>query len=289
MLIDGTKVAKEIQGKIKDQVSKLSGRKPCLAVILVGNHPASAIYVRRKTQACLDAGIISIQKSPPETITEKELLQLLNELNNDPSVDGILVQLPLPKQINTAHVIQSILPEKDVDGFHPINMGKLLVGDEDGFIPCTPLGIKTLLEYYQIDTVGKNALVIGRSNIVGKPMAVLLMQPKPEGNATVTIAHSKTKNIEELCKNADIIVAASGQPHFVKADMVKDGAVVIDVGINKIDDPNAKSGYRLVGDVDFDNVKDKCAFITPVPRRCWPHDDSDAFAKYVEKLFKTDR
>lgn len=265
MLIDGNAVAKIIQNRIKDQVSQLTGRKPCLAVILVGNHPASTIYVRRKAQACLDVGIISVRKTPSEDISENDLLALLDQLNKDPAVDGILVQLPLPKQINTSRVIQNILPEKDVDGFHPINMGKLLLGDEDGFIPCTPLGIKTLLEHYQIETAGKQALIIGRSNIVGKPMAVLLMLPKPGGNATVTVAHSKTRNIETLCRNADILIAASGQPHFVNADMVKEGAVVIDVGINKIDDPNAKQGYRLIGDVDFEHVKDKCSYITPVP------------------------
>lgn len=265
MLIDGNTVAKKIQEDVKEQILKLKGRKPCLTVILIGNNPASEIYIRRKTLACEEVGITSVKLAFPADLPESELLKELNRLNNDPNVDGILVQLPLPPQIHTSKVIQSIAPEKDIDGFHPTNMGKLLIGETDGFTPCTPLGIQKMLQHYEIQTSGKHAVILGRSNIVGKPLAALLMQPREGGNATVTVAHSKTEDLHKICHSADILIAAIGQPRFVKADMVKKGAVVIDVGINKIDDPSAKSGYRLVGDVDFENVKDRCSFISPVP------------------------
>jgi methylenetetrahydrofolate dehydrogenase (NADP+) / methenyltetrahydrofolate cyclohydrolase len=265
MLIDGKKISTEIQQEIKDQIDLLSGRKPCLAVILVGDHPASKIYISRKTEACASVGIQSIRKQFPSDINDQELFNEINALNNDPNVDGILVQLPLPPHINPFKVMELISPSKDVDGFHPLNVGKMLIGETDGFFPCTPLGIKVLLERTGVEVTGKHALVLGRSNIVGKPMAALLMQSTPGGNATVTIAHSHTKNLKELCQTADILIAAIGNPRYVTADMVKEGAVVIDVGINKIADATKKSGYQIVGDVDFHNVEKKCSFITPVP------------------------
>lgn len=265
MIIDGKAIADQIQQEIKQQVSAITKRPPCLAVILVGNNPASQIYVNRKTQACAEVGIISIRKNLPADCEEDMLLEVLDSYNTHPEVDGILLQLPLPPQINTAKVLLQISPEKDVDGLHPYNAGKLFIGDTDGFAPCTPLGIKVLLERSGIQVSGQHAVVLGRSNLVGKPMASLLIQNAPGANATVTIVHSKSLNIKELCNEADILIAAIGRPGFVTADMVKDNAVVIDVGINKIEDPTSPKGYKIVGDVDFERVKDKCSFITPVP------------------------
>jgi methylenetetrahydrofolate dehydrogenase (NADP+)/methenyltetrahydrofolate cyclohydrolase len=265
MIIDGKKIAGEIQKEIKEAIQNHVGRKPCLAVILVGTHPASQIYVRRKTEACQSAGILSIIKELPSSATEEELLSEVELFNQNPNVDGILVQLPLPPHINPSHVIHAIRPDKDIDGFHPYNVGKMLIGETDGFIPCTPLGIKTLLERSSIEMTGRHAVVLGRSNIVGKPVAALLMQNTPGGNATVTIAHSHSKNLTQLCRSADILIAAVGRPRFVTSDMVKEGAVVIDVGINKIENLAKKAGYEIVGDVDFENVAPKCSHITPVP------------------------
>lgn len=270
MIIDGEKVAAAIQQEIAQTVQQLQGRKPCLAVILVGQHAPSQIYVNRKTQACEAAGIRSLKVQLPDSISEQELIFHIQQLNKDDTVDGILVQLPLPAHINPHRVNFYIDPQKDVDGFHPLNVGKLLIGDTDGFVPCTPLGIKMLFERYQIEMTGKHAVVVGRSNIVGKPMAALLMQSTPGGNATVTIAHRHTVNLKGLCQLADILIVAIGQPNFIKADMVKEGAVVIDVGINKIEDSSRKSGYRIVGDVDFAHVEPKCSYITPVPKGVGP-------------------
>lgn len=265
MIIDGKKIAEEIQDEIKHTVDGIPGRKPCLAVILVGKHPPSEIYVSRKTKACEAVGIRSIRKEFPTSLTEKELLHEIEKLNSDPNVDGILVQLPLPHHISPAKVTETISPNKDVDGFHPLNVGKLLIGEKTGFFPCTPLGVITLLNRYNIPVSGKHALVIGRSNIVGKPMAAMLMQSSHGGNATVTIAHRFTENLKALCLLADIIVVAVGQPNLITADMVKKGVTIIDVGINKIDNKSKATGYQIVGDVDFENVKSKCSFITPVP------------------------
>jgi len=265
MIIDGKAIASLIQEELKAQISLIKGRSPCLAVILVGNHPPSQIYVNRKISACKDVGIVSIKRELPPTITEGSLKQEIDQLNEDPSVDGILVQLPLPQHIDPKKVSEWISPKKDVDGFHPTNVGKLLSGQAGGFVPCTPLGVKELLTRSGIDVTGKHALIIGRSNIVGKPMAALLMQSMPGGNATVTIAHRHSQNLPELCRQADIIVVAIGQPNFLSANMVKEGAVVIDVGINKVDDPSRRNGYKIVGDADFQHIKDKCTFITPVP------------------------
>lgn len=265
MLIDGKKIAATIEEEIRLAINSLSGRPPVLAVLLVGDHPASEIYVKRKSEACQRAGICSIVRKLATSTSELELLQEIEALNQSVEVDGILVQLPLPLHINPLHITKAICPEKDVDGFHPTNIGKLLSGEKDGFVPCTPLGIKTLIERTHGEIAGQHVLVMGRSNIVGKPTAALLMQPDAGGNATVTIAHSRTKNLKELSMMADVIIAAIGKPYFLKEDMVKEGAVVIDVGINKIEDLSRKSGYRIVGDVDFENVAPKCSFITPVP------------------------
>jgi methylenetetrahydrofolate dehydrogenase (NADP+)/methenyltetrahydrofolate cyclohydrolase len=265
MIIDGKKIAAEIELEIQEKISLIVGRKPCLAVILVGIHPASIVYTSRKVEMCKFVGMTSIKKEFQENTSEADLLTEINKLNQDENIDGILVQLPLPRHINPEKITNSILPEKDVDGFHPMNVGNLLIGESKTFYPCTPLGIKVLLERCNIEVAGKHVLIMGRSNIVGKPMLAMLIQNRAFGNATVTIAHQHTKNLTDLTKLADILIVAVGKPQFVTADMVKDGAVVIDVGINKIDDPSKKAGYRIVGDVDFENVKNKCSFITPVP------------------------
>lgn len=256
ILLDGKAVSAKMKERVKNEAVKLKnlGVEPALAVILVGEDKASQTYVASKEKACHACEIKSIMHRLPEQTTQSELLALIDLLNLDDSVDGILVQLPLPKHINTDKILESISPNKDVDGFHAINVGKLSSG-LDGFVPCTPLGIMEILKEYDIDVSGKNACVIGRSNIVGKPMANLLLN----ASATVTVTHSKTKNLKEICKSADILVAAIGKPFFVTEDMVKDGAIVIDVGINRLDDG------RLVGDVDFDKVASKCSYITPVP------------------------
>lgn len=258
MLIDGTAIAKKIRQKLKEELSQEKGRIPCLVMILVGSHPSSQIYVNRKGLACQEVGMKSVILELPATISEQELLTEIIKLNEDSSVDGILVQLPLPAHINPTLIMRALDPTKDVDGFHPQNMGKLLIGDTDGFAPCTPLGVKVMLQESGVDLAGKHVVILGRSNIVGKPLAALLMQNAPHANATVTIAHSKTANLTQLCQTADVLVAAMGVPKFVTASMVKKGAIVIDVGITKVDG-------KLYGDVDFDQVKDKCALITPVP------------------------
>lgn len=270
MIIDGKKIADEIQKELKARISHLKGRKPALAVILVGEHPPSQIYVDRKAEACKEIGMHSIKRLLPSSISEQELLDEVEKLNRDPHVDGILVQLPLPQHINPTKIIRAISPDKDVDGFHPTNVGKMLIGDTDGFFPCTPLGIKELLDRSKIEVAGKHVVVLGRSNIVGKPMAAMLMQSMPGGNATVTIVHKQSTNIAPLCLMADILIVAIGQPRFLTADFVKEGAVVIDVGINKIANPKKKSGYEIVGDVDFEHVKAKCSYITPVPKGVGP-------------------
>lgn len=265
VLIDGKAIAEEIQSEIKTAVSRLKGRPPCLLAVLAGDNPASEIYIRRKRQACAEAGIQSILKQFPSTVTEAHLQQQIALYNSDPSVDGILVQLPLPRHMRPQSITQVVDPTKDVDGFHPVNAGKLLTGETDGFVPCTPLGIKTMLLRSGIEVAGKHVAILGRSNIVGKPMAALLMQNSIGANATVTVLHSRSQNLNAICQSADILIAAIGQPLFVKADMVKEGAVIIDVGINKVACAERVSGYRIVGDVDFENVKDKCSHITPVP------------------------
>ena len=271
-ILDGAAVSAHIKEQIRQEVVELKsdGKKvPHLAVIIVGNNPASESYVSNKVKSCGEVGFGSSLIRLDATISEEELLSVVNKLNEDKDVDGILVQLPLPKHIEENAVINAINPTKDVDGFHPISQGKMVLGLPT-FLPATPYGIMLMLEHYNIDTVGKHCVVIGRSNIVGTPMTLLMSRNSNPGNATVTMCHSKTSNLKEICLQADIIVAAIGRPFFLKEDMVRDGAVVIDVGINRIDDASKKSGFRLVGDVDFDNVAPKCSFITPVPKGVGP-------------------
>jgi methylenetetrahydrofolate dehydrogenase (NADP+)/methenyltetrahydrofolate cyclohydrolase len=264
MIISGKTIADEIQEEIRIKIERLTGRPPGLTMILVGNHPASAVYVNMKRKACSSVGIASNVISLPENITQEELLKTILKLNQDPLVDGILLQSPLPPHLNMPQAFSTIDPHKDVDGFHPMNMGKLLLGDPDGFIPCTPLGVMELLKRSNLSPKGMHAVVVGRSNIVGKPLSALLLQ----ADATVTVAHSKTKNLPEITKTADLLIAALGKPRFITEEMVKKGAVVIDVGINREENPDNK--IHIVGDVDFENVASKCSAITPVPRGVGP-------------------
>lgn len=263
-IIDGKSIAQSIREeiKIKTEALKTKGITPCLAVILVGSNPASVSYVTGKQKALAEVGMNDRSVRLPESTTEQELISLIQELNADKSVHGILVQLPLPQHIDEEKIILAIDPAKDVDGFHPVNVGNLVIGKKS-FLPCTPHGIIVLLKRMNIETDGKSAVVIGRSNIVGKPAALLLA--RKDLNATVTICHSGTKNIADITRRADILIAAAGRANIVTADMVKEGAAVIDVGVNRIPDASKKSGFRLAGDVDFENVKEKAAFITPVP------------------------
>ena len=268
-IIDGFEIARQVREEVANKTAKLKtkGINPCLAVILVGENPASVSYVTGKQKALAEVGMLDKSIKLPESTSEEELLALIDQLNKDDSVHGILVQLPLPKHINEQKVILAISPDKDVDGFHPVSVGNLVIGNKS-YLPCTPHGIIVLLQKMGIETNGKNAVVIGRSNIVGKPVALLLT--RRECNATVTICHTGTKNLAEITKQADILIAAVGKPQTVTADMVKPGAAVIDVGVNRIPDDTKKSGFRLVGDVDFEAVKEIASFITPVPRGVGP-------------------
>ena len=265
VLIDGKHVASQVREGLLSEIAELKaqGHTPGLAVVLVGNDPASQVYVGSKVKACAELGLYSQKWELPADTTQEELVRLIHQLNADDRIHGILVQSPPPPHIDEEAVILNIDPRKDVDGFHPANVAKLVLEDEEGFVPCTPLGCMELLKAYGIETAGKHAVVIGRSMIVGKPMANLLVAKN--ANATVTIAHSRTKDLPGLCRTADIIVAAVGRAEMVKADYVKEGAVVLDVGINRIADESRPRGYRIVGDVDFEDVKDKCSYITPVP------------------------
>ena len=266
-LLDGKLVSAHIKEEIKKQVQEITSagkRAPHLVAILVGENPASQAYVASKVKNCGELGFESTLVTYDADVTEEVLLNKIKEFNENKLVDGILVQLPLPKHISEDKVIETIHPSKDVDGFHPVNLGKMMLSLPT-FIPATPYGILLMLQHYGIKTTGMNCVVIGRSNIVGTPMSLLLSRNAEPGNCTVTICHSKTKNMKEICLAADIIVAAIGKPKFVTADMVKQGAIVVDVGINRVESTETKSGFRLVGDVDFENVKDKCSFITPVP------------------------
>ena len=266
-LIDGKAVATAIKKEIATEVESIianGGKRPHLAAILVGHDGGSETYVANKVKACEECGFTSTLLRYEANITEEELLKKVDELNNDPDVDGFIVQLPLPKHIDEQKVTEAIDYRKDVDGFHPVTVGRLSIG-LPCFLSATPNGIMELLARYNIETKGKKCVVLGRSNIVGKPMANLMMQKQTPGDATVTVCHSHTENIAEECRQADIIIAALGQPHFLKADMVKEGAVVIDVGTTRVPDTTRKSGFRLCGDVDFENVAPKCSFITPVP------------------------
>ncbi len=255
-LIDGKTIALEIRQELKAQIDKIEGRKPGLTFILIGENPSSQAYVKMKKKGCQEVGIYSETLELPATISQEALLKELSRLNNDPNIDGILIQQPLPNQISTAAVVEATDVTKDVDGFHPTNLGRLLLGEEGGFAACTPLGVITLLKKSGIETRGKHAVIVGRSNIVGKPLAALLVQKGTD--CTVTITHSQTKNLLDICQSADILIAAIGKPLFIKENMVKKGAVVIDVGINRTE-------KGLVGDVDFEAVKEKASAITPVP------------------------
>jgi len=266
-LIDGKKIAAEVEQALLERITllKQQGLTPGLAVILVGEDPASQAYVRNKDRACQRLGMFSRKIELPANTTQNQLLKLINELNHDPLVHGILVQSPPPSHINEQAITNAIDPRKDVDGFHPINVAKLAMDDESGFIPCTPLGCQHLLVSAGIETRGANVVVVGRSLIVGKPMALLLLRKGVGGDATVTVAHSRTRHLAEITRSADIVIAALGRPHALGSEHIREGATVIDVGINRVADASTSTGYRLVGDVDFEAVADRCHAITPVP------------------------
>ena len=267
VLIDGNKISAQIREELKSEIDKLkaAGRNvPGLVTILVGEDPASQVYVRSKIKDCEEIGMKTKAENHPADIAEKNLIDLVKKYNEDPDFHGILVQLPLPEHIDENKIIEAISPKKDVDGFSPTSIGNLVIG-KDTFASCTPAGIQELLIRYNIETKGKHVVVLGRSNIVGKPIANIMLQKKEHANSVVTICHSAAKNILEYTNQADILIAAIGKAEFVKPDMVKDGVVIIDVGINRVEDSTRKKGYRLVGDVDFENVSKKCSYITPVP------------------------
>ena len=267
ILIDGKETSQVIKEEIKAEVEAIlagGDRAPHLVAVLVGNDGASETYVGNKIRTCKEVGFKSTLRRFDASMKEEELIKVIKELNDDDGVDGFIVQLPLPKHINVHHITAAIDPAKDVDGFHPVNLGRM-VEELPTYLPATPKGIMQLLERYNIETSGKHCVVIGRSNIVGTPISVLLSRNTNPGNCTVTLTHSRTSKLKELCLQADIIIAAIGVPYFVTADMVKEGAVVIDVGMTRVEAPELKSGFRLAGDVDFKNVAEKCSFITPVP------------------------
>jgi methylenetetrahydrofolate dehydrogenase (NADP+)/methenyltetrahydrofolate cyclohydrolase len=267
MLIDGASIGRLVRDDVAVEVARLTalGITPGLTVVLVGDDPASAVYVRSKGKACEEAGMRGETIRLPADTSEDVLLEQVDALNADPRVHGILVQMPLPRHMSADKVIRRIRPEKDVDGFHPVNVGKLSIGERDGFVPCTPAGAIELLVRSGVDTRGKDAVVVGRSNIVGKPMAALLMQDAPGGNATVTVCHSRTSNLAAHTRRADIVIAAIGKPEMITGDMLKPGVVVIDVGINRVTDASAPKGYRIVGDVHFASARAVASLITPVP------------------------
>ncbi len=286
VIIDGKQVAADVRADVAKKVAELKEKNvvPCLAVILVGENPASVSYVTGKRKALAEVGMEDKSILLPQNTSEDELLALIEKLNRDSSVHGILVQLPLPSHINEDRVIMAISPEKDVDGFHPVSVGNLMIG-RPGFLPCTPHGIIVLLQRAGIETKGKHAVVIGRSNIVGKPVSMLLA--RKEINCTVTMCHTGTVNLAEITKQADIIVVASGHPHTLTGDMIKEGAVVIDVGVNRIPDSTKKSGFRLIGDCDFDDCKEKASFITPVPGGVGPMTIAMLMQNTLESAEKT--
>ncbi len=265
-IIDGKQIAADMRAELKEEVAKLKQESivPGLGVILVGEDPASQSYVRAKERACEEMGIYSDDNRLPEDTTQQDLIALINRMNADPKINGILVQLPLPKHLDESEVLLAINPDKDVDGFHPTNIGKMVAG-QPAFLPCTPHGIIQLLQRSGVKIEGSHVVIVGRSNIVGKPIANMLIQKNKNGNATVTVCHTRTADLAYHTRQADIIIAAAGRPNTITADMVKDGVVVIDVGVNRVEDKAAKKGYRLVGDVDFEMVKEKANLITPVP------------------------
>lgn len=266
-LIEGRTIAEKVYAELRGEIAELkkAGRTPGLAVVLVGDNPASRAYVRSKDKMCRDLGLHSVKLELPADTTQDELVARVRDLNNDPAIHGILVQSPPPKHIVEAAIIRAIDPAKDVDGFHPMNVAKLALGDDSGFVPCTPLGCQRLLIESGTEIAGAHVVVLGRSMIVGKPLALLLMRKGKGGDATVTVVHSRSQRLAEITRSADILIAAIGQPEFVRAEHVREGAVVIDVGINRVDDPTMERGYRLVGDVAFAEVSDKASAITPVP------------------------
>ena len=288
-LIDGKSVSEKVLKECSAEIEKLAakGKVPGLAVVLVGNDPASKAYVGSKVRTCEKLGVHSLKIELAEQTTQEELLKVIDKLNQDPKIHGILVQSPPPGHIDESAVILRIKPEKDVDGFHPENVAKLTLEDSSGFVPCTPLGCLRLLQEYKIETNGANVVVVGRSMIVGKSMALLLMSNNSSGNSTVTVAHSRTRNLESVCAQADIIIAAVGRAHFLNDKHISEGAVVIDVGINRVEDENSKKGYRLVGDVDFDSVADKCKAITPVPGGVGPMTISMLISNTIEACKRT--
>ncbi|NLZ60699.1 MAG: bifunctional methylenetetrahydrofolate dehydrogenase/methenyltetrahydrofolate cyclohydrolase FolD, partial [Lentisphaerae bacterium] len=266
-IIDGKQVAAEIRLELAKELAQLkadSGIVPGLAVILLGEDPASKSYVSAKEKACAEIGIYSDDNRLPAETSEAELLALIEQLNQDDRIHGILVQLPLPRHINEAAVINAISPDKDVDGFHPVNLGRMMIG-EKSFLPCTPHGVLQMLQRKNVPIEGAEVVIVGRSNIVGKPLANIMMQKSDMGNATVTVCHTRSRDLGAHTRKADILIAAAGRPNTISADMVREGAVIIDVGVNRVEDPSAKRGYRLVGDVDYEAVKEKAAMITPVP------------------------
>lgn len=266
-LLDGKLVSKKIKADLLQDVKLKQAegsRPPHLAAVLVGDHPASAAYINNKIKSCAEAGFDSTLIHKPASITQEGLLEIINDLNTDPLIDGFIVQLPLPRHIDDTKILLAIDPAKDVDGFHPANVGRMVLG-LPSYVPATPLGILKLIEHYQIETEGKQVVVVGRSNIVGTPISVLLSRKSYPGNATVTLCHSRSIDLPSICRQADILIAAIGATHFITGDMVREGAVVIDVGMNQLILPDSKKGYKLVGDVDFDRVAPKCSFITPVP------------------------
>jgi methylenetetrahydrofolate dehydrogenase (NADP+)/methenyltetrahydrofolate cyclohydrolase len=266
-ILDGRKLAREIRSELASEVQQIikhGGRPPHLAAVLVGDDPASQAYVRNKVRSCEKVGFISTLVRKDANISQAELMQVVEGLNQDPDIDGFIVQLPLPDHLDEQAITLAIAPEKDVDGFHPVNFGRMAQG-LPCYVPATPFGILEMIKRYNLETSGKEVVVVGRSNIVGTPMSILLSRKATPGNATVTLCHSRTKDLKAHCLRADIIVAAIGRPNFIQADMVKDGAVIIDVGINRVDDPSRERGYRLVGDVDYEGVGPKSSYITPVP------------------------
>lgn len=266
-VIDGKRIAQELRAELTPQIEELEQRgvTPGLAVVLVGEDPASQVYVRMKGKACREAGMHSEQVTLPAETREDELLAVVERLNGDPAIHGILVQLPLPEQIDEQRVLRAVRVDKDVDGFHPENVGKVAVGDSSGFRPATPYGVQQLLRRSGVETRGAHAVIVGRSNIVGRPLASLLLQRGEGGDVTVTVCHSRTRDLGDVTRRADILVAAIGRPAFIAGDMIKPGAVVVDVGVNRVDDATRAQGYRLVGDVDFDAAREVAAAITPVP------------------------
>lgn len=266
-IIDGKAISQAVRDEVAQEVEELkaSGVEPCLAVMLVGEDPASSVYVGMKEKKCAEVGIKAVDQRLPADTSQEDILSILDAWNEDPSIHGILVQLPLPDHVDEKTVMERIRPEKDADGFHPVNVGRLASGDPDAFRPCTPAGVQVMLKHIGYDPAGKHAVIVGRSNIVGRPMAAILSQKAPWANATVTMAHSRSQDLGAITRSADLLIVAVGWPNAVTADMVSEGTVVIDVGVNRVDDATRERGYRLVGDVDYDAIAEKASWITPVP------------------------